>query len=158
MMVSTRVLHTGCSESSVARSQTKVDVLEREEILVIQEADRLEYFTSDEHHAAAHRINARRRPRSNSRHSSSRRPVTHTTRAPRKRNPGRRYLVWFFAREKDWRRNPQRQMALHRTDQLSNCIGSQDHVAIHEEDELRAAVERGTNSEIAPSGESTVLL
>jgi len=55
-MIGARVLYARDSEASRSRAQAEIDVLEREKVRLVQQADPLEDLAPDEHHAPADRI------------------------------------------------------------------------------------------------------
>ena len=57
-MIGTCIVHTGGIKPGVARAQTEVHVLEREEICLVEESDGREDFPPDQHDAAADRVDA----------------------------------------------------------------------------------------------------
>jgi hypothetical protein len=75
-MIGARVLHARDSETGGPRAQAEIDVLEREKVRLVQQADLLEDLAPDEHHAPADRIDHANGIGTESSHAR-RRPMAH---------------------------------------------------------------------------------
>lgn len=87
-MIGARVLHAGDSEAGRPCAQAEIDVLEREKVRLVQQADLLEDLAPDEHHAPADRIDVANGIGTESGSASADGPVAHPAGSVRETNAG----------------------------------------------------------------------
>jgi len=80
-MVGTSILHDSHLEARLTGAQAKVDILERKEIRLVEEADPFEHFALNQHHATADSVNGAQAIGANRRNTTSGPTMPHATRA-----------------------------------------------------------------------------
>jgi len=85
-------------ESCIPRTKAKVDILERKEVRLVQEPNRIEHFVADQHDAAAHGIDNTDGSGAERGNAASRGMMPHASGSCGKGDPSRRYVVRFLAR------------------------------------------------------------
>lgn len=117
-MIGARVLHAGDSETGRPRAQAEIDVLEREKVRLVQQANLLEDLAPDDHHAPADRIDRANGIGTESGNTRAGGPVAHPPGSLGERNARRRHVVRLLARLQHGCRDTERWITLHRANQI----------------------------------------
>jgi len=156
-MIRTGVVDARRLKAGASCAKTKVDILEREKIRFIQQSHRVEDLPPDQHHAPADGIDHPDGIRAKGGESPAGGAMAHPASSFGEENTGGGDMVRLLSGQEDRRHDSQRWGRCHRRKQAIERVRRQDGVAVHQQDESGAGMERCPDPEVAAARKSEIV-